>query len=253
MEESQPAVIEQTTVKLPFLDDEIPALCLADGRQYIPVYAVCHALGIRVDIHIRRWKRLVVWITARKLPLQTEKQGKRIVWCLLISQVPFLYGLFNWQLVSPQRRLQLCHATEEQAKLSNLAYQDMQHQYKTMRQALFTFLTNVADIDELLQQYADIFSPTLDDESSLVLSSLIDNGRSLFQKAASHARNMLYDQEMLPIIETFQIDANDNVIDSCSRLLLPILSHKDSELFFVLMGQLTAWRQELRVFWSERC
>jgi hypothetical protein len=114
MEESQQEVIEQTRVTLPFLNDEVPALSLTDGRLYIPVYAVCHALGIRADTHIRRWQRLALWITARKLPLQTEKRGKRLVWCLLISEVPFLYSLFDWKLVSPQRRLQLYRATEEQ-------------------------------------------------------------------------------------------------------------------------------------------
>ncbi len=151
MEESQQAVIGQTTIALPFLHDEVPALWQADGRLYIPVYAVCHALGIRADMHIRRWGRLVVWMTARKLPLQTEKQGKRLAWCLPISGVPFLYGLFNWQLVSPDLRLQLYHASEEQSKLSDKAYQDMQQQYKAMRQALFTFLTSFAEIDILLQ------------------------------------------------------------------------------------------------------
>lgn len=151
MEEKLQAITEQTTVILPFLDDEVPALCLADGRVYIPVYSVCHALGVRADVHIQRWRRLVVWITARKLPFQTEKRGKRLVWCLSISGVPFLYGLFNWQLISPERRLHLYHATEEQVKRSNLAYQDMQYEYKAIRQTLFTFLTSFVDIDMILQ------------------------------------------------------------------------------------------------------
>src|SRR5258708_34249696 len=96
MDQSQQEVIEQLTVTLPCLDDEVPALCLTDGRLYIPVCAVCHALGIRAHMHIRRWQRLALWITARKLPLQPEKRGRRLVWVLLISQVPFLYGLFVW-------------------------------------------------------------------------------------------------------------------------------------------------------------
>ncbi len=252
MDESEQKVIEQTTVILPFLDDEVPALSLADGRLYIPVYAVCHALGIRADIHIRRWRHLLLWTTARKLPLQTQKRGKRLVWCLLISEVPFLYGLFSWQLVSSERRLQLYHATKEQVKLSHMAYQDMQQQYKVMRQALFIFLTNFAEIDTLLQQYTDRLSVILDDESILVLDSLIGNGRSLFERAASHAQKMVHDQEMLPIIDTFQIDANNRVIDSCSMPLLPIVPPEDCKLFFEFMRQLTSWRRELQAFWSER-
>ncbi len=252
MDESQQEVIEQTTVILPFLDDEVPALYLADGRLYIPVYAVCHALGIRADTHIRRWQRLVLWIAARKLPFQTEIRGKRLVWCLLISEVPFLYGLFNWQLVSPERRLQLRHATEEQVKLSDLAYQEMQQQYKAMRRALFNFFTTFADIDTLLQKYAEVLSFTLNDESSLALTSLVDRGRSLFQSATAHARKMLQDQGTLPIIDAFKIDVNNNVIDTFSMPLLPIVPYEDSELFFALMGELTAWRQELQAFGSEQ-
>ncbi len=252
MDESQQEVIAQATVTLPFLDDEVPALYLADGKLYIPVCAVCRALGIHADTHIRRWRTLVLWITARKLPFQTEKRGKRLVWCLLISEVPFLYGLFDWKLVSPERRLQLLRASKEQAKLADLAYQEMQQRYKAMRQALFTFLTAFADIDALLQRYAAVLSPTLDDESSLVLAALVDRGRSLFQKATTHARKMLHDQGTLPIVDAFKIDADNNVIDTFSMPLLPIVPHEESELFFALMRQLTVWRQELQAFWNER-
>src|SRR5258708_10369325 len=252
MNESQQEVIEQTMATLPFLDDEVPALYLADGRLYIPVCAVCHALGIRANIHIQRWRRLALWITARKLPLQTEKRGKRLVWCLLISQVPFLYSLFDWKLVSPERRLQLHRATEEQVKLADLAYQEMQQRYKAIRQSLFVFLTNFADVDELLQQYAHVLSPTLDNESSLALSTLIDCGRSLFQKATTLARKMLHDQGELPIIDVFKIDADNTVIDTFSMPLLPIVPQEESWQFFALLGQLPAWREELQAFWNER-
>jgi hypothetical protein len=252
MGESQQEVIEQTTVTLPFLDDEVPALSLADGRLYVPVRAVCWALGIQADTHSRRWRTLGLWITARKLPFQTEKRGKRLVWCLLISEVPFLYSLFDWKLVSPERRLQLRRATEEQVKLADLAYQEMQQRYKAMRQTLFTFLTTFADIDVLLQQYAHVLSPTLDNEASLTLIALIEGGRSLFQDATAHARNILHDQGELPIIDVFKIGADNKVIDTFSMPLLPIVPQEESEQFFALMGQLTAWRQELQAFWNAR-
>ena len=148
-------VVEQQMITLPFLDDEVPALILSDGKIYLPVYKVCHALGIRADRHIRHWKNLVLWITAQKLPFRTERQGKRQVWCLPISQVPFLYGLFDWQLVSPERRLQLKRACKEQARLTDVAYQEMQWRYRTMRKALFTFLINSMNSYTLLQRYTD--------------------------------------------------------------------------------------------------
>ena len=88
MNEREQEVVAQTVIPLPFLSDEVPALYLADGRPYIPMFAICHALGIHADMHIRRWRHLALWVTARKLPLLTEKQGKRLVRCLLISEVP---------------------------------------------------------------------------------------------------------------------------------------------------------------------
>jgi len=252
MSEREQEVVAQKMIPLPFLDDEVPALYLADGRPYIPVFAICHALGIRADTHIQRWRHLALWFTARKLPFLTEKRGKRLVWCLLISEVPFLYSLFDWKLVSPERRLQLHRATEEQVKLANLAYQTMQYRYKTMRQALFTFLTTCADIDAFLQRYAAAMLPTLDDESSLALGALLDRGRSLFQEATTHARKMVHEQEALPVVDAIKIDAQNNVIDTFSMPLLPILSHEDSEQFFALIGQLTAWMREEQAFWAER-
>jgi hypothetical protein len=243
-------VVAQTMIPLPFLSDEVPALYLADGRPYIPVFAVCHALGIHADMHIRRWRRLLLWVTARKLPFLTEKWGKRLVWCLLISEVPFLYSLFDWKLVSPERRLQLHRATEEQLKLADLAYQTMQQRYATMRQALFSFLTTCADIDALLQRYTAAMLPTLDDESALVLAALLDRGRSLFQEATAHARKMVHDQGALPVVDAVKIDAQNNVIDTLSMPLLPIVPHEDSKQFFALMEQLTSWMREERAFWS---
>ena len=50
-------VVAQTATRLPFLDDLVPVLYLSDGRPHIPVVAVCRALGIRPDIHIRRFRR----------------------------------------------------------------------------------------------------------------------------------------------------------------------------------------------------
>src|SRR5690348_7855715 len=100
MNKNDVEVVRQSTITLPGLDEEAPALYLTDGRPYVPVFAVCRVLGIRAAPHIRRWKNLVFWTTARKLPFQTAGLSKRLVWCLLISEVPFLYSFFDWKLVS---------------------------------------------------------------------------------------------------------------------------------------------------------
>src|SRR5260370_37144320 len=90
--------IHQGTILLPYFDEEVPVLYLADGAAYIPVRALCHMLGLRPEIYIPRWQRLVLWANARKLPLQTAR-GERIVWCLHRGALPFWCVSFNWSLV----------------------------------------------------------------------------------------------------------------------------------------------------------
>src|SRR5258708_12312538 len=111
----------------------------------------------------------------------------------------------------------------------------MQQQYKAMRQALFTFLTAFVDIDVLLQQYKDVPSPTLDEESSLALIALVARGRSLFQSATTHARKILHDQAELPIIDAFKLHPYNKLIDTFSMPLLPIVPHQDTYHSFSFM------------------
>ena len=245
-------VMAQTTTRLPFLDDQVPVLYLSDSRLYIPVFAVCQALGIRPDIHIRRWRRLALWVTARKLPFQTEKRGKRLVWCLLISQVPFLYGLFDWKLVAPERRHQLQMATEAQVRLADQAYQQVQREYRAMRQVLFASMSTFDDIDALLTGYAERLESRLDSGSAVECTELCARGRSLFAQAASHARKMLQAQGELPVVDLFKIGADNQVIDTFSMPVLPIVPEEDRERFFAFMGLLTAWQEEITAFCNER-
>ncbi len=251
MDEREPVVMMQTMVTLPFLDDEVPALYLADGRPYIPVCAVCHALGISPASSIRRWRNLALWVTARKLPFQTKKQGKRLVWCLLISQVPFLYSLFDWKLVAPERQAQLRQATEAQIQLVNRAYQEMQQRYKATRQLLFHFMIECADIERFFQRSAEIASMRLDGQASLAFQSLVERGRGLYRDAAAHARKMLQEQGELPIMDAVRVDANCTVVETFSMPLLPIVPKEDSTLFGEFMYRLAAWYVELAAFWRQ--
>ena len=251
MDEHEPPVMRQATVTLPFLDDEVPALYLADGRPYIPVFAVCHALGISPASSIRRWRNLALWVTARKLPFQTRKQGKRLVWCLLISQVPFLYSLFDWKLVTRERQAQLHQATEAQIELTNQAYQEMQQRYKATRQLLFQFMTECADIERFFQRSREATSLQFDGQASLDLEALIERGRRLYLDAAAHARKMLQEQGELPIIDTVRVDSTGTIVEIFSMPLLPIVPKEDSTRFGECMCQLAAWHVELAAFWRQ--
>lgn len=174
------------------------------------------------------------------------------MWCLLISQVPFLYGLFDWKLVAPERQHQLHLATEAQVRLADQAYQQVQREYRAMRQALFTFMSTFEDIDSLLTGYAEMFGSRLDSGSATVLTELCDRGRLLFAQATSHARKMLQAQGELPVVDLFRIGADNQVSDTFSMPLLPIVPEEDRERFFAFMGLLTVWREEITAFWNEQ-
>src|SRR5260370_14298560 len=95
--ESTEPVVRQATISLPYLGDEVPALYLTNGRPYIPVFAVCQVLGIDSEARIQHWQKLTFWTTSLKLPFQTDKRGEQLFWCLTLSQVPYLYSLFDWE------------------------------------------------------------------------------------------------------------------------------------------------------------
>src|SRR2546421_8013687 len=107
--EQQEQGVQQATIVLPYFGEEVPLLYLADGTAYLPVRSLCRMLGLRAETHIPQWQKLVLWASARKLPLQTAR-GHRIVWCLRLGALPFWSGCFNWSLVSAVRREQLRQA-----------------------------------------------------------------------------------------------------------------------------------------------
>jgi hypothetical protein len=245
-------VIAQTTVTLPYLDDQVPALYLSDGRPYIPIFVVCKIFGIRADTHIQRWRKLLLWETARKLPFQTEKQGKRLVWCLLISEVPFLYHMFSWKHLSPERQAQLHQAARAGMKLAWSVYQEMQQRYKMTRQTLFSLLAECSDINEKLDRQLETQLSSLDQEVQGIFIALVERGRAVHHQVADHARHMLHEQNSLPILDGVMLDAENTVIDTFSLPLLPLVPHEERELLINLLHQLAVWHQEMAVFWREQ-
>ena len=173
--------IRQESVTLPHFHYDVPVLYLADRDPYVPVIAICQMLGIRADIHIPRWRKSLLWATARKLSVYLPKRGKHLVWCLPLGEMPFLYSCFNWQHASPERRAQLLQAAEEGSRISEIIYQEMQQRYKATLHLLFTVLTNFTDFDANLQRCATKLASLLDDELHLWLNEYIERGRSLFR------------------------------------------------------------------------
>ncbi len=244
-------VVQQTTIALPYLEEEVPALYLADGRPYIPVFAICRVLGIRADTHIQRWRHLVFWATAQKLPFQTEKRGRRLVWCLLISEVPYLYSLFDWKCLQPERRRQLYEAASAHTKLLGQVYQEMQERYAATRQMLFSILTKTADLDTTFWPELEAKIGSLPSESQIQAAQLLDRGRVAYAELVTHTRRMLQIQQETLIVDGVKLDPDNTVVDTFSMPLLPSVSHEDSLRLTELLRQVATWHRSLSTLWNE--
>ena len=124
--------VRQATITLPFFDYEVPVLYVEDGTRYIPVIALCEMLGLRANAYIPRWRKLVLWASARKLPLSTSR-GKRLVWCLHLGALPFWCVCFEWSSVSTERRMQLHQATDVWLEDIAQVHQQMLDDYRSLR------------------------------------------------------------------------------------------------------------------------
>jgi hypothetical protein len=252
MVESTAVVIRQTTTILPYLNEEVPAIYVADEGPFIPVSAVFRVIGIGSDTYIRRWRNYYEWDTACKLPFQTEKRGRHLVWCLSVTEVPLLYSLFYRMPVSPERRIQLfeaikAHSDFTAARVSEFIHGENERRYKEIRQTLFSFLSENADIDMQLKEIQKELVPVLDFPSSHILLSQILHAHQLFQQARQHARNALQEMGVLPILDALIRDGNSDVLDSFPLPLSPRLP-KNSEYFSAVIRQLVPLLEETYSF-----
>jgi hypothetical protein len=185
------------------------------------------------------------------LPFCTPR-GTRIVWCLSLGSVPFLYGYCNWKQVSPLRRAQLRQATEEAVEVVGHAYQDMQLTYRRVRQALYRFLVAFAPLEATLRLLAERLSPRLDQNSRLQFEALVELGCTLITEARRLASTIVQWQAAQPIMEVFTIEADGSAHEAYSLPLLPVLPQEEVEAFFVTVEQLRYWAGEFAAFAGAR-
>jgi hypothetical protein len=247
MRGKQRHAFQQTTIMLPYFDEEVPALYLADGTAYLPVRALCRMLGLRAETHIPRWRKLVLWVNARKLPLRTAR-GRRIVWCLHMGALPFWCACFNWSLVGPVRREQLRRATDAWQEGVAQAHQLLLERHRSLRKYLFAFLASYSDVEIWLDQWALHLSSTLDVASSHQLELLLSQGKTLIGQATAQARKMVQEQAMAPIIDIVTIETSGEATQTGTLPLFPVVPREDREQFFASLSKLAQWHQDLAAF-----
>jgi hypothetical protein len=239
----------QVTVRLPFFDEEMPALLAEeDGKLYLPVNEICRMLGIRADRHIPRWRSLIFWHGARQYLYRTRSGVNRVGWCLDLGSVYFLYGSFDWNLVSPRRQEQLREATEAAIEVSSRTHRHMVETYHHVRKALFGFLSTTDGWLDALQQRARQLVPRLEPGARIQFEELIGEGCRLVSEARAQARAVLQWQADLPIIDAFTIDGGGRVIDEFPLPLLPLVPRDELEQYFATGDLLVEWYHSMSAF-----
>ncbi len=239
--------VRQATITLPYFHYEVPVLYVGEGTRYIPMFALCEMLGLRANTHIPRWRKLLLWANARKMPLSTTS-GKRIVWCPHLGALPFWCAWVNWSLVPDVRHVQLCQATDAWLEEVEQANQLMLDGYPSLRQYLYTFLAEYSDTKTWLDQLALCLPPSLDVASSLQLEELLSEGHTLIDQATAHAGKMVQEMVVSPIIDIVTIDANGAMRETGTLPLFSDVSGEDREQFFAYESNLSQWHQDMAAF-----
>lgn len=190
---------------------------------------------------------MLLWVTAQKLPFKTER-GTRKVWCLLISEVPFLYANVIWKYVSLERRQQLHEATKKGMKLTYEAYQHMQREYHEYRQSLFTFLRVCADMEQRWDQELRALPPNASNDIRQIFYTLLQEGQSYYHEAAALARAILQEQATNPLIDALILGEENTVVDSFSMPLFPVIDTEKREQFALSLLALAAWHRRVASF-----
>lgn len=246
------SILRQTTITLPHYDYEVRALYIADCEApYLPVQDLCNMLGLRASTHIPRWRKLVLWGNARKLPVATQK-GKRLMWCLHMGALLSWYCTFSWDNVLPERRAQLRESADAWLDASKQAHQEMLARYRTTRRLLFEILTAYAESDTTFSRFTSLLHKQLNDvkiEAQWV--ALIARGKDLINRVATHARQMLHEQSRIPLMDVLTLNTVGEIIDEFPLPLFPIVQEKELGRLFTYLGELIEWHQQLKQFLAD--
>jgi hypothetical protein len=89
-------------------------------------------------------------------------------------------------------------------------------------------------------------------ESQPLAAQLLDRGHVAYAELISHTRKMLQiQQDETLIVDGVKIDPDNNIIDTFSMPLLPVVSQEDSFRLTELLRQVAAWYRSLSTLWKE--
>lgn len=247
-----PPEIRQITATLPYFHERVPMLYMRNGTPYVPLVVLCRFLGVRMKTYLPRWRKMLFWQCARKLPLQTPTRGKRFVWCLHLGALPFWYSTLNRLTIVPKRREQLQQATNELVSFPDIVYREKCHYYKHFWDLLSYFLATYTDAPSFFEQLALQITPFLKKENQIWLKEIIAQGQEIISEALTVAQKILHEQETLSLIEMYRLDHYGTVVETGFLPLHPTVLPEDQEHFSECLTFLEEWHQDLISFLQEQ-
>ena len=145
-----------------------------------------------------------------------------------MASMPFLIRLFIEDMAQAQRLLL--------------------ERYRSLRRDLFAFLEAYRDAETWLDHWSLHLSATLDTASARQFETLLSQGKTLISEATAHARKIVQEQAMAPIIDIVRINENGAMTEAGIQPLFPVVSCEDREQFFASVRRLAYWHREVRVF-----
>jgi hypothetical protein len=165
-----------------------------------------------------------------------------------MGALPFWSACFNWSLVPHVRREQLRQATDAWIKYAEQAHRLMLDRYRSLRRDLYAFLEVYSDAETWIDQWALHLSRSLDLASTRQIGLFLSQGKTLICQATALARKMIQEQAMAPIIDIFTVDASEEMADTGTLPLFPVVSREDRKQFFAYMRQLVQWYHDMAAF-----
>jgi len=167
-----------------------------------------------------------------------------------MGALPFWCACFNWSLVPDERREQLRRATDAWQEDVAQAQRLLLERYRSLRRDLFAFLEVYRDAEIWLDHWALHLSAMLDTVSFRQFETLLSQGKTLISQATAHARQIVQEQAVAPIMDIVTLDENGTVTETETQPLFPVVSEEDREQFFASVRKLAQWHRELAAFIS---
>lgn len=216
----------RTMYLAPFACD-LPLLHTPEG-DFVPLVALCIMLGLPTSPYIAiACKRFRPGRAIQRLPFrESPDRPSRQVWCLREEMVAIWLWSVRSDRVSPARREQLRAFHHRALEVADQVYASAQQQYRMTRSDVFEWLLVCQDVPTRLRRIAERAARRLHPNHHAELDALMARGYALFEESATQARAVVEEILQQPALDTVEVNAEGEVVETGSMPLLPMLASR---------------------------